>query len=841
MSDTALGFQFKPTFDLGAPPLAEGVPSAGGISPEWQKRIDEAVKYRPDFAGETQSITPGSNFALAVLQRDLENQAKWEAAGRPAGGPARIVSAVLPGTVPHAEPPASASETEKKAWQAQQAALMAEPGAGGAGAATIAGAAAAIGAVAPKFKYASPPVEVKPPYLSAGESAYEAPLQGGGSVIHYYDKMKQPVSSITKDASGSIETHSAADTPPHPDQAKPELHTGGPVSEYPGTSLSSGGPLAHYKAKNGNSLMYMWDSQNTPMAVNEYDKNGDYLTTHTPDNVAFPPAPVAQGGIAHQMTGAMTPAPAALPAGVTAIPYAHVENYDPKKADPEFTGPPVKNTKYKDSDVYTYPTPTGSLSVFYTKKLQNPTSALVLNHSGDYVSSYSPNDVNLPMHPEKASSMGLMTTGAPTAAAPAAAVPYSMHVPGSSPIDVTPVTATYHTPDGEQVKYHYDKYNNYKPEKIELFDKQGKLVDTISDEYLLGQHSIPWHPDQTSAVPPDRWEHYSHVADAQHANLTEDHFRAMSNWSESGHAINDKLWEASKLDPGDPELRLRRDDRIYVADLADAINKSPLPMNVTTYSGVQKDTYNRFRDINVGEVADHPGFLATSLSRDTSDIFREDGTLKVLIPGGTKALIMGNKSSSPDESEILLQRGGMYRKIDEDPTNKVITVEPVTTQAGMKIEGKIKQTAPEPGKELVLYPKTGLREYNDSEFPWEYREYTQYAEGEFPDAFKSFDDFKAQYDKAPIVHLSEQDLKNMDYSTAGHYINKGEEYVKFSFAEHRNVDRILGQIKNGDMPPPVVLKTKSGYRILGGNTRMGVGAALGWNLPVKVIDISGKY
>jgi 8-oxo-dGTP pyrophosphatase MutT (NUDIX family) len=141
------------------------------------------------------------------------------------------------------------------------------------------------------------------------------------------------------------------------------------------------------------------------------------------------------------------------------------------------------------------------------------------------------------------------------------------------------------------------------------------------------------------------------------------------------------------------------------------------------------------------------------------------------------------------------------------------------------------------GKQLSLYPKQFMREYTDAEFPWEWREYDKYGRGAVPDAFKDQADFKAKYDAAPLVHLKEDAIKKMDYATAGSYFGKGEDYARESFAHHRDMGRILDQIHNKDVAPPIVLLTDKGLRILGGNTRLSTAAALNYNLPVKLIDV----
>ncbi len=146
---------------------------------------------------------------------------------------------------------------------------------------------------------------------------------------------------------------------------------------------------------------------------------------------------------------------------------------------------------------------------------------------------------------------------------------------------------------------------------------------------------------------------------------------------------------------------------------------------------------------------------------------------------------------------------------------------------------------------MTPHPLNKMREYTSSEFPWEYREYTKYSKHIFPNAFKDEAHFKQEYDKAPLVHLSHEQLKSMDYATIGSYMHGPSqeriERARQNFSYHRDVGRIENELHHGKMAPPIVLKHSKGLRILGGNTRMSLGAAHGINIPVKLINISDRH
>jgi hypothetical protein len=142
---------------------------------------------------------------------------------------------------------------------------------------------------------------------------------------------------------------------------------------------------------------------------------------------------------------------------------------------------------------------------------------------------------------------------------------------------------------------------------------------------------------------------------------------------------------------------------------------------------------------------------------------------------------------------------------------------------------------------LTNHPLSAMREYTVKEMDWEYeREYKVYSKPNFPDAFVSRDDFQAQYDAAPLKHLSLSELQHLGNSMAASGLNKGEAWVHKTFGHRRDTKRILDAIKNGKTAPPIVLKTGSGNWLMAGQTRLAAGLALGISIPVKQIAIRHK-
>lgn len=139
--------------------------------------------------------------------------------------------------------------------------------------------------------------------------------------------------------------------------------------------------------------------------------------------------------------------------------------------------------------------------------------------------------------------------------------------------------------------------------------------------------------------------------------------------------------------------------------------------------------------------------------------------------------------------------------------------------------------------------KEKMREYTPEELDWEYsREYEKYAKDLFPHAFKDRADFQQKYDQAPLRHLTDKELRHLEYATISNLLspNIESEQIKkvMEVAGHRrDVPTILEGIRSGQTAPPIVLRHDDGMRILSGNTRLMSALALGKNMPVKVIDI----
>lgn len=299
-----------------------------------------------------------------------------------------------------------------------------------------------------------------------------------------------------------------------------------------------------------------------------------------------------------------------------------------------------------------------------------------------------------------------------------------------------------------------------------------------------------------------------------HESLVPNEREAVLDYSSVGYqAINGSLI-------GKREVDHKTSQQITALD--NLFSKVRLPYDVTLYRYIGPNAWSKLRAVPVGGTYLHKPFASSSFKK-LSGFSREDGGLMVILAEkGTPGFVLGSVSSNVGEQEVLLRRGLGFKVLGKEGRRVYVQVIPDKTQP------------------LAPHPISHMREYIESELPWEYREYTEYAQHAVPGAFKDFVDFKAKLDAAPLVHLSEPALKNMEYSTAGSYINAGKDKLYAGLSYHRDLGRIEKQLFEEKMPPPIVLETDNGLRILGGNTRLATGAAYGIMVPVKLIDVRTK-
>lgn len=155
-------------------------------------------------------------------------------------------------------------------------------------------------------------------------------------------------------------------------------------------------------------------------------------------------------------------------------------------------------------------------------------------------------------------------------------------------------------------------------------------------------------------------------------------------------------------------------------------------------------------------------------------------------------------------------------------------------------------TAPTGPSGLSNHSTEKMREYTPKELDWEFKtEYGKYSKSFAPNAFKSREDFQAKYDATPLTHLDQTQLDNLTNTMGlkGMAEGKYTKEQKLAYADElmgyrRDVKRIADELENGKTAPPIILKKDDQLRLMAGNTRLMTGAALGLNVPVKIIDVS---
>jgi|TARA_R100000030_G_scaffold96168_1_gene84106 RNAse (barnase) inhibitor barstar len=140
-----------------------------------------------------------------------------------------------------------------------------------------------------------------------------------------------------------------------------------------------------------------------------------------------------------------------------------------------------------------------------------------------------------------------------------------------------------------------------------------------------------------------------------------------------------------------------------------------------------------------------------------------------------------------------------------------------------------------------------FRPYTMDEIMDEVEEYhsNEYTKGKLPKMWKDKDDGISDIKTSSHEFLSDSELKSLQNSDVNNIMNSDDKLktaINLSKKYKKNYKSILdGLKKKVKFPPPLVVKDKKdSLYLLGGNTRLMLGIALGYNLPVKIIPWNGE-
>ncbi len=137
-----------------------------------------------------------------------------------------------------------------------------------------------------------------------------------------------------------------------------------------------------------------------------------------------------------------------------------------------------------------------------------------------------------------------------------------------------------------------------------------------------------------------------------------------------------------------------------------------------------------------------------------------------------------------------------------------------------------------------------MRPYTQAELEKEVDEYhaNDYTKKKLPRMWKDKDDGYADIKGALYEFPSEEEIRSLENSDAGDILNTApedrmEKAIKLSKEYGKDYKRIIDGLKKGEkIPAPIVVKDKTNrLYLLGGNSRLMLGIAMGKNLPIKII------
>jgi len=141
--------------------------------------------------------------------------------------------------------------------------------------------------------------------------------------------------------------------------------------------------------------------------------------------------------------------------------------------------------------------------------------------------------------------------------------------------------------------------------------------------------------------------------------------------------------------------------------------------------------------------------------------------------------------------------------------------------------------------DLVDLPPTRMADEGDAGLEWEYKkEYIQYGGQNWAPGIKDQADFNKRYKAAPLTYLTDDEYNHLGYTS----VNTSKLPTFAGVApglkqRNRDPEGIRERMRTGVTTPPIVLRKGGQLRLMAGQSRIWIGLATGYRVPVKILEV----
>lgn len=146
---------------------------------------------------------------------------------------------------------------------------------------------------------------------------------------------------------------------------------------------------------------------------------------------------------------------------------------------------------------------------------------------------------------------------------------------------------------------------------------------------------------------------------------------------------------------------------------------------------------------------------------------------------------------------------------------------------------------------MIKFPTSKIRKYTDTELRHEAEEYfgNQVTKKAFPDLFKTQKEFADLIRHLQYVYLTDAIWRNMVNTDADVILQAADKFDtagRLAKQYHKDILSVFNGLMYGKLPPPIVIRKDNRYHLMAGNTRIMAAIAVGYNMPVYVIEVKKK-